>query len=289
VKTKTKGLPQWVITVPLNPNTRRPLVPWPKSKEEEKVAWVVGRQLHDDPGVGIVTGPSNLLVLDLDRKKGKDGLKEIIQYLRDAGYSMEEAVKEVVGHPHLCRTRSGGYHLYYRLPSNPSGKTTTRNPEGIDTRGIGGLLVAPPTPGYVYERDAWGRIPKAPEWLLSWLTDNQPTGIRKAHRTAPGAPVGRPEEGPPKETILTSKSGQQGTAVELLGAFPDAPKVEVFCPVHKDTTASAVVFRPEGRKRIRLHCSGCGRTWILGRLSAAALRRTKTKAQWAEEASIELF
>lgn len=79
--------------------------------------------------IGIATGHGGLLVVDIDPDKG--------------GY---ESARRLADHLPLTlgvRTGTGGMHLYYlaRDPKNSAGKLGN----GIDTRGAGGYVVAPPS------------------------------------------------------------------------------------------------------------------------------------------------
>lgn len=97
---------------------------------------------HDHPGhgVGIVTGrASGLFVIDIDIKDGQPGLATWAE-LTDT-YNWNEPVYTV-------RTGTGGLHLYFAWPEdgteirNSAGNTLG---PGIDVRGEGGFVVAPPT------------------------------------------------------------------------------------------------------------------------------------------------
>lgn len=86
-------------------------------------------------GVGIVTGKvSNLIVLDVDTKKGADA----------------NAIYETYPTGVVSRTGSGGGHFYYEYPSdrdhvpNVVGRENGK-PNGLDLRADGGYVVAPPT------------------------------------------------------------------------------------------------------------------------------------------------
>jgi hypothetical protein len=81
---------------------------------------------------GIACGASNLLVIDIDRKNGKDGL-----------LAFHDMAKRMIFEPALTvKTPSGGYHLFYKntdlIPCSCSKLAL-----GIDTRGVGGYVVAP--------------------------------------------------------------------------------------------------------------------------------------------------
>jgi hypothetical protein len=112
--------------------------------------------------VGVVTGPpSGLLVVDLD---GEDGLTSWARLEVKHGpvVTLEQA------------TGSGGAHLLLRYPEGLElGNSAGRLGEGVDTRGRGGYIVAPPSvhpSGRVYAWTASGQeIAPAPRWLLALL------------------------------------------------------------------------------------------------------------------------
>ena len=106
-------------------------------------------------GVGIVTGPlSSLLVLDADGPTGEEELKKY-------------------GHPvtPMVRTASGGLHLYFKHP-DAEVRTRIRIAPGLDVKGVGGYVVAPPSTGPNGSRYEWIVSPESadladpPEWLL---------------------------------------------------------------------------------------------------------------------------
>lgn len=132
-----------------------------------------------DHGIGIVCGPaSGLWVLDVDIADGKHG-DDTLQDLIDA-YGPLPATHEVI-------TGSGGRHYYFAwdptadIRNSASG---TLGP-GLDVRGEGGFVVAPPSlhaNGQRYETEASAptHLTAAPAWLLALLT------------AAPDAPTHRP-------------------------------------------------------------------------------------------------
>ena len=87
-----------------------------------------------DMNVGIVTGKaSNIFIVDIDQKNG--GL-ETLEQLKKEGFSFDT----------LCvKTGGGGYHFYYKCPGNKEIKNKTGILKGIDIRGQGGFIVAPPS------------------------------------------------------------------------------------------------------------------------------------------------
>lgn len=103
-------------------------------------------------GVGIITGAvsKNLEVVDVDTKHDTTGtlwddLRELLEnHLPDLFPSLT-----------IARTRSGGYHIYYRIQGQqPEKNLKLANNEAreviIETRGEGGYVVAYPSPGYSF-------------------------------------------------------------------------------------------------------------------------------------------
>jgi hypothetical protein len=120
--------------------------------------------------VGIATGPSGLLVVDLDVPKDKSSA--------DApdGATTFGALCERAGHAvpgtYRTRTASGGQHLYFTAPdgvrlSNTAGTVAA----SVDTRAWGGYVVAAGStiPTGRYETVSGPEAVSLPSWLLSIL------------------------------------------------------------------------------------------------------------------------
>ena len=91
-----------------------------------------------DAGIGIATGSiSNLIVIDedVDAEKDLDGYKEVRKWEAE-----NEALPETV----TSITGRGGYHLYYKYEGNDIGNRAGLLP-GVDVRGEGGYVIAPPS------------------------------------------------------------------------------------------------------------------------------------------------
>ncbi|MEV3993227.1 bifunctional DNA primase/polymerase [Streptomyces sp. NPDC049837] len=92
--------------------------------------------------VGIATGPSGLLVVDLDMPKAKSSSDA------PCGATTFKALCERAGQPlpttYQVRTPSGGQHLYFTVPADVrlSNTASTLGPL-VDTRAWGGYVVAP--------------------------------------------------------------------------------------------------------------------------------------------------
>lgn len=141
----------WYV-FPVIPGTKRPAVKWhdAATTDAEQVAtWFTGD--HADSLVGIHTGKSGLVVVDVDRKNGKDGDAA----LRAAGINPDD-------HDTLTmQTPSGGYHLYYTAPEGAELTVAQNHPvEAVDIRSGVGYVVA-------YEVPPVGTaLAPAPEWSL---------------------------------------------------------------------------------------------------------------------------
>ncbi|MEU8760917.1 bifunctional DNA primase/polymerase [Streptomyces sp. NPDC048659] len=126
---------------------------------------------HAPYNIGIATGPSRLLVVDLDT------VKEGEQEGTPDGVTSFEALCERAGQAvpltHRVRTCRGGQHLYFTPPTGARlGSTAGRLGTHIDTRGWGGYVVAPgsTTPDGTYTLlDSRPPAP-LPGWLLDALT-----------------------------------------------------------------------------------------------------------------------
>jgi hypothetical protein len=122
--------------LPLRPRDKRPLIPWEylqheRPSEDDVADWF---RRWPDANIGIVTGEiSNLIVLDVDPKHGGDATLERLERRFGAHSATMEAV-----------TGGGGRHLYF---AHPGGLTRNRAglAQGIDLRGDGGYIVAPPS------------------------------------------------------------------------------------------------------------------------------------------------
>jgi hypothetical protein len=172
--------------VPVLPRSKRPaLTRWTEAatSDPDKVRQWWSEE-HPDAGVGIVTGPgSGLWVLDVDD--------------HDALLDLEER------HGTLPATRtsitgSGGFHLLFRWPDgaevrNDAGR---RLGPGLDVRGEGGFIVAPPTVHPNGEEYAWDlgepeEVADAPGWLVELVTREEarperPARLELARSDRPG-------------------------------------------------------------------------------------------------------
>lgn len=127
--------------------------------------------------VGIVTGQiSGLVVLDVDpRHDGDDSLYRLEQ----RHGTLPETVEVVTG--------SGGRHLYFQHPGEPVRNSAGRLGTGLDLRGDGGYVVAPPSSHISGRFHQWeassrpGQVPLAD--MPAWLTEIHQSPITETHPT----------------------------------------------------------------------------------------------------------
>ncbi|WP_069815300.1 bifunctional DNA primase/polymerase [Streptomyces sp. TP-A0874] len=114
--------------------------------------------------IGVATGPSGLVVVDLDVPKEESDAP--------CGAATFKALCERAGHPvpttYRVRTASGGQHLYFTAPdgarlSNTAGTVAA----SVDTRAWGGYVVAAgsTTPAGPYEALSGPETAVLPTWL----------------------------------------------------------------------------------------------------------------------------
>ncbi|NUT45758.1 MAG: bifunctional DNA primase/polymerase, partial [Saccharothrix sp.] len=82
--------------------------------------------------VGIPCGPAGLLVVDLDVPHGREA------FARRAWQHGDEDPRDT----YTVATPSGGEHRYFQAPDVPLGNTAGRIAPHVDTRGVGGYVVA---------------------------------------------------------------------------------------------------------------------------------------------------
>ncbi|MEV0090062.1 bifunctional DNA primase/polymerase [Streptomyces sp. NPDC050738] len=168
---------------PLIPGDKRPAIrDWAQraTTDPERIArcWA-----HAPYNIGIATGPSTLIVVDLDRPKteGDTAPAEWAAHGVHDGADVLAVLCERHGQPFPCdtytvRTWSGGTHLYFTAPEGePLRNTTGDSGKGlgwkVDTRAVGGLVVAAGSTfnGLPYETAHEAPVAPLPSWLAEIL------------------------------------------------------------------------------------------------------------------------
>ncbi|PXY20860.1 phage/plasmid primase, P4 family [Prauserella muralis] len=120
---------------------KRLTIPFPRAEgwneestvDPEKVREWFATPRRGMKGIAIDCGKSGVVAIDLDTGEGKNGLEEW------------EKLPEQQETPMMVRTRSGGLHRLYRDPTGRVRNSAGDVAPGIDIRGNGGLVIAPPT------------------------------------------------------------------------------------------------------------------------------------------------
>lgn len=153
---------------------------------------------HSDANIGVACGASGLAVIDVDVKDGKPGLDSWRDLLQAHGQSLGETV--------VNETPSNGMHMIYRQNGTLIHNSQDKLGSGIDTRGIGGYIVVPPSVTPVGEY----------HWALGYgPQDREPAAFPEALLPAlsgPKAPLPVPEGG-------IAKGGRNGTLASLAGTM----------------------------------------------------------------------
>lgn len=149
---------------PLRPRSKEPLTEhgWkdastdPNQISEWQARW-------PNSNWGIATGPSNLLVVDLDGFEGQATWARLTKQ-----HEAPTTLTSITG--------GGGRHVVYLDPHRRGRNTTKKLGVGIDTRGQGGYIVAPPSihPNGQAYRWAIAPLRRVPEWVLRALQPPRP-------------------------------------------------------------------------------------------------------------------
>jgi len=164
--------------------------------------------------VGLRTGaPSRLVVIDIDPDHGGD---DSLEKLIDHHGALPGA--------RTIRTGSGGTHLYFRHPGHSVPNSAGKLGAGIDVRGDGGYVIAPPSRHrngrlYVVARQG-GVVPELPPW------------VEAALRPAPALTSSR-DTSVPRDATAWGRAALEGEVERLRHAQPGA----------RNDTLNRVAFR----------------------------------------------
>jgi hypothetical protein len=113
--------------------------------------------------IGLATGePAKVFVIDIDSDDGEASLSALEV---DNG-ALPATVEVITGR---------GRHLYFNMPGAPIANSAGRIAAGIDVRGTGGYVLAPPSihpsgRAYAWSVDSTDAFADAPQWLIDKAT-----------------------------------------------------------------------------------------------------------------------
>jgi hypothetical protein len=130
--------------------------------------------------IGIATGPSGLVVIDLDKPKNKGNSSTDAPDGAANFTALCERARQPVPTTYRVRTASGGWHLYFTTPPGIRlANTAGRLAPLIDTRAWGGYVVAA---GSTTPQGAYDIADDTPPAVLpGWLAETLTTPHKPAH------------------------------------------------------------------------------------------------------------
>jgi len=162
-----------------------------------------------DAGIGIPTGKiNNIIVLDIDMdsERGLDGEAALQDLL----------IRESAEIPttRTIRTPRGGRHLYFKHPDRPVKNSTSKIGLGLDIKGDGGYIIAPPSHngnGKNYTVEIEGPIADSPDWLEKLIIEDE---------LAPASTLSLP----PKDTPSSYAQAALRSEVEKVASAPNSTR-----------------------------------------------------------------
>lgn len=201
---------------PLKPNEKRPaILDWTKTATTDEVQIRKWWAKAPDANIGVLA--SDLLVLDLDVKGGKDGLKVIDQL------SLEGDVLPVT---FTVKTPTGGEHRYFRTTVTVANGVDVLGP-GVDVRGLNGYVVGHGSTidGKAYRTTHTRPLEDAPQWLVDRCGKAKP---KKAAGMATEPPSSIDQDAA-RRRVCEYLAGEAPLAIE--GAGGDDTAYRVACRV----------------------------------------------------------
>ena len=177
--------------------------------------------------VAIATGAhSGLFVVDIDPRNG--GSATLAKLEREHGAFERDAV--VV-------TGGGGLHLYHQYPRSGAPIASGGNVfgQGVDLKGDGGYVIAPPSLHASLSRYRWlrgmpAKLPTAPTWLLKMARANAANSTRDCTN---------------RQSIKTSEHPQGQELARQLGARDRGTYWTLDCPARAHRTPNAAMYPHE--------------------------------------------
>ena len=164
---------------PLEPDGKKPIVRnWEEyATDDPEIVQKIWKK-NPAANIGVACGPSDLVVLDIDMKHGKNGLQSLEKYESKLTFSVS--------------TPTGGVHHYYSREV-PCRNSVDKLGEGLDTRADGGYVVGAGSviQGTEYEIVNDTGVVAAPPWLLN---GHSVEAVIKAEATAQEVDFSRAEK-----------------------------------------------------------------------------------------------
>lgn len=223
-----------------------------------RTAWSAGAF-----NVGIATGPSGLVVVDLDvpKEKSEQGSSDA-----PCGATSFAALCERAGQPvpltYTVRTPSGGLHLYYAIhPGTRLFNTARTVAPNVDTRAWGGNIVAAGsiTPQGAYEVINGAPVATLPAWLLSLLQTPAVPDRAPAPLLIPGQATRRAEVALERETAAVRGTSEGGRNNRLLAGARAMGRFVAWGEIPRDAVETAfqaageAAGLPAGECRTTIH------------------------------------
>jgi predicted P-loop ATPase len=195
---------------------------------------------HPSANIGVSTGASSLVVVDVDPRNGGDDSLARLETEHDE-------LRTVTG-----LTGGGGLHLVFERPADAEHLRSAPLAQGVDIKADGGYFVAPPSrhlSGRSYQWDAGARPDdELPAPLPAWVRTKL-----EFHATDAARSTGRVTDG-----LL----GAAFAEADMLGRGAGPGRAAVICPWEAEHTggtrfdSSSVVFSPSNGHEIGwFHCS----------------------------------
>lgn len=149
-------LKQGFSIIPAYKDKRPALKGW-KQNQNTPMAETEADRFFPAEAIAIITGFGNLEVIDVDTKHDQTGdlWPDLWVLIWD---NLPDTARRLV----IASTQNGGKHIYYKCPKPDKNLKLASNLAGatlIETRGSGGYVIAPPSPGYTFEQGTPEEIP----------------------------------------------------------------------------------------------------------------------------------
>jgi hypothetical protein len=172
--------------------------------------------------IGIATGAiSGFFVLDRDNKNGRDGEASLAALLHAYRERWLFAAK--------ASTPNNGLHYYFQHPGRHVHTTTSKLGSGLDVRGDGGMVIAPPSRGRKWISHSSYGIRSAPDWLIKLVCEErEPPRPRNALAKRPSSqPLQLPSPELRELMLQDAGRGLSTDPDDLL--VPEDTELKVWC------------------------------------------------------------